>query len=98
MGVSNTSDHIQIKINMPRASKEPPASQKALNQDLKNIDVLCTFKIKIRSQKLEYGCTKDQWPYPNQYQNAKPQSGISSALQGPNQDLKDMDVLCTFKI
>ena len=39
------------------------------------MDVLFTFEIEIDSQNLAYGCTKDQWPYPNQYQDAKPQSG-----------------------
>merc|ERR1712081_15326 len=152
MCVPKTSDHIQINIRMPNPSQEPPASSKAPNEDLKDMDLLCTFKIKIESQNLAYGCTKYQRPYPNQYQDAKPQSGTSSNLQSPksglkchgcylhlqnqdrepkfgicvyqrpvdhiqinirmpnhsqeppasskapNEDLKDMDVLCTFKI
>ena len=52
MGVSKTSDHIQIKIKMPNPSQEPPASSKAQNEDLKDMDVLCTFKIKIESHGL----------------------------------------------
>ena len=60
MGVPKTSDHIQINIRMPNPSQEPPASSKAPDQDLKDMDVLCTFKIKIESQNSEYGCTKDQ--------------------------------------
>ena len=95
---SKTQDHIQIKIVMPNPSQEPPASSKAPNEDLKDIDVLCTFKIKIESQNLEYGCTKYQWPYTNQDQCSKPQSGTSSILQSLKSRLKDMDVLCTFKI
>ena len=63
--------------------KEPPASSKAPNEDLKDIDVLCIFKIKIESQNLDHGCIKDQWPYPNHNQDAKPQSGASSILQNP---------------
>ena len=51
-----TSDHIQIKIKMPDTSQEPPASFKAPNEDLKDIDVLCTFKVKIKRQNFE----KDQ--------------------------------------
>ena len=47
MGVPKTSDHIQIKIKMLNLSEEPPVSSKAPDQDLKDIDVLCTFKIKI---------------------------------------------------
>ena len=88
MCVPKTRDHIQINIRMPNPSQEPPASSKAPNQDLKDMDVLCTFKIKIESQNLEYWCTKDQWPYLNQYQDAKPQSGTSSILQSPKSGLK----------
>ena len=53
MGEPKTSDHIPIKIQMSNPSQEPPASSKASNQDLKDLDVLCTFKIKIESQNLE---------------------------------------------
>ena len=60
MGVSKTSDHIQIKVKISNPSQELPAPIKAPNQDLKDIDVLCTFKIKIESTNLEYGCIKDQ--------------------------------------
>ena len=60
MGVPKTSDQIQIKMNMPNPSQEPPASSKAPSQDLKDMDVLCTFKIKKDSQNLDNGCTKDQ--------------------------------------
>ena len=151
MGVSKTSNHIKITIKMPNPSQEPPASSKAPNEDLKDMDVLCTFKIKIESQNSDDGYMKNQWQYPNQDQEAKPQSGTSSILQSPksahkghgcslnlqnqdrepnlalwferpvtiyrskikmkypsqeapvyfkapNTDLKDMDVLCTFKI
>ena len=49
MGVSKTNDKIQIKIKMPNPSQEPPASSKAPNEDLKDIDVLCAFKMKIDS-------------------------------------------------
>ena len=59
MGVSKTSDHIQIIIRMQNPSQEPPVPSKAPYQDLKDMDVLCTFKIKIESQNLEYMCTND---------------------------------------
>ena len=49
MGLSKTSDHIQIMINMPNPIMGPPASSKAPNEDLKDMDVLCTFKIKKES-------------------------------------------------
>ena len=55
-----TSDHIQIKMEMPNPSQEPPAPTKAPNEDLKEIDVLYIFQIMIKIQNLECGCTKDQ--------------------------------------
>ena len=57
------SDHIQINIMMQNLSQEPPLSSKAQNQDLKDMDVLCTFKIKKENQNLDHGIIKDQWPY-----------------------------------
>ena len=60
MVVSKTSDHVQIKIKMPNPSQEPLASSKAPNEDLKDLDVHCTFQIKIESQNLEYKCIKDK--------------------------------------
>ena len=60
MGLSQTSDHIQINIRMPNPSQEPPASCKAQNEDLKDMDVLCNFKIKAGRQNSEQGCIKDQ--------------------------------------
>jgi len=59
MDVSMPYDHIQIKIKMPNPSQEPPVSYKSPNVVSKDIDVLCTFKIKIESQNLEHGCIKD---------------------------------------
>ena len=88
MDESKTSDHIQINIKMLNPSQKPPAPTKAPNQDLKDMDVLCTFKIMIESPNLDHRCTKDQSPYPNQYQDAKLQSGTSSVLQSPKSRLK----------
>ena len=100
MDISKTRDHIQIMIKVPNSSKEPPASSKAPNQDFKDISVLCTFKIKIESQKSEHGFTKDQWPYYKQYQDTKPQSETSSILQYPKLNLigHGCSVHGTFKI
>ena len=69
-GVLNTSDNIKIKIKIPNPSRGPPTSSKALNGDLKDIDVLCTLRIKIESQNLYHECIKEHWPYPNQDQDA----------------------------
>ena len=60
MVVSKTSEHIKIKIKMPNPSQEPPVSSKAPNEALKDMDVLCNFKIKVESQNLDLGCIKDQ--------------------------------------
>ena len=60
MAISKTSDHIKIKIKMPNLSQEPPASSKAQNQDLEDMDVLCTLKMKIKSQKSGHRYIKDQ--------------------------------------
>ena len=49
MGVSNASDHIKIKIKMQNPNQEPSAPIKAPSQDLKDMDVLYTFRIKIES-------------------------------------------------
>ena len=91
MGVSKTSQHIQIKIRMLKFIQKPPASSQAPNKDLKDIYILCTCKIKTGNQNLEHECIKDHWLYPNQDQDVKLQSGTSSLLQ-------NMDVLSNFKI
>ena len=84
MGELKTSDHIQINIEIPNPSQEAPASSKAPNQDLKDMNVLWTFNTKIEGQNSEYECIKDLWPYPNQDQDAKPKSGTFSILKSPN--------------
>ena len=88
MGVSLTCDHIKIKIKMANPSQEPPASSKAPNEDLKDIDFLCTFKIKIESKNSDHGCITNQWPYSNPDQDTKPQFGTSSVFQSPKWRLK----------
>ena len=60
MGKAKTSDYIKIIIKMPNPSQHPPASSKVPNDDLKDINVPCTLKIKIESQNLDHGCIKDQ--------------------------------------
>ena len=87
MGISKTSDHIQMMIKIPNPSQEPPASS-IPNQGLKDMDFLCTFKIKSEGQDLDHGCIKDEWQYPDQDQEAKPHSGTLSVLQSPKRGLK----------
>ena len=60
MGVAKTSDHIQININVPDPSQETPGFYKVPNQDLKDMDVLCTFKIMIKGHNLDHGFIRDQ--------------------------------------
>ena len=45
---------------MPNPSQEPPVSSKAPNEDLKDMDVLCTFKIKIESKNWDHEYIKYQ--------------------------------------
>merc|ERR1711954_385855 len=83
VGIAKTRNHIQIKIKRMNPNLEPPASSKALKEDLKDMDVLCTFKIRIESQNLDHGFINDLRPYPSQYQDTKPHSGTSTILQSP---------------
>ena len=58
MGMSKTRDCIKIKIKRPSSSQEPPASSKATNEDLRDMDVLCTFKIMMESHRYIMGISK----------------------------------------
>ena len=80
MDIPKTSDHIQIMIKMPNSSQEPPASFKAQNEDLKDMDVLCTFKIQIESPNLDHGCIK--------YQRLVTINKSRSRCQSPVRDLQ----------
>ena len=82
------STFIQIKIKMPNPNQELPVSSKPQNEDLKDMDVLCTFKFKIESQNMKHGSIKCQWQHSNQDQDAKIQSGTSSVLQSPKSRLE----------
>merc|ERR1711954_368674 len=98
MGLPKTSDHIHINIRMPNPSEEPPASSKDLNQALKDMDVICTFKIKIESQNLAYGVLKTSDHMQINISMPNPSQEPPATSKAPNQDFKDMDVLCTFRI
>ena len=60
IGVSKTSDHIQIIVEMMNPTQEPPKTTQAQIQNFKDIDVLSTFKIMIESQNMAHWCIKDQ--------------------------------------
>ena len=88
MGASKTTDHIhiQIKIKKQNLSQEPLAPIKAPKQDIKDWDVLGTFKVNRDRQTSKHGCLKDHWPYPSQDQGAKLDSGTFSLLQSCNKE------------
>ena len=60
MGVTKTNGHFPIRLKMTNPLQEPPASSKAPSEDSKDIDVLCTIKIKIESPNMEQVVYKDQ--------------------------------------
>ena len=60
MVVSKTSAHIKINIIISNPSQETPGFYKVPNQDLKDMDVLCTFKIMIKGHNLDHGFIRDQ--------------------------------------
>ena len=97
MGESKTSDLIQNKIKMPNSGQEPPASSKAHSQDLKDMDCLCTLKIKIESQNWDHRFIKYQSPYAYQHQDNEPKSRTSSILQSPKSGLKGHGCSYIFK-
>ena len=98
MGISKTIDYIKIKIQMTTPKQEPPAASKAPKEDLKDMDVLCTFKIKIEIKKSAHWFIKYQWPYPNKIKMPNPSQEHLASSKAQYEDLKDMDVLCTLKI
>ena len=98
MGISKTSDNIQIKMKLPNPSQEPPASSESPNHDLGDIGVLCTFKMKIYGQNQNMGVSKTSANIQIKIQMPNPNQEPPESSKGPNQDLKELDVLCTFKI
>ena len=93
MGVSKTSDHIQIKNKMPNPSQEPPAPSKAPNEDLKVMDVLCTFKINMRAKTQIIGVPKTNDHIWIKIKMQYPIEEPSVSSKAPIEDLKDMDVV-----
>ena len=97
MGESKTSDHIQIKIKMPNPSQEPPASSKAPNEDIRDMDVLCTFKVMMESHRYIMGISKTSDDVQIKIKMTNPGQKLPASSKSPNEDIKDMDVLCPFK-
>ena len=98
MWLSKTSDHIQIKIKMPNPCQEPPASSKIPNQDLKDMDALCTFKIEVESQHQSMGVSKTSENIQIKIKIPNPSHEPPASFKAPKEDLKNMDVLSIFKI
>ena len=93
MDLTETSDHIQIKIKIPNPRKKPPSSAKAPNQDIKEMLVLYIFKIKVESQNLKQGLPKTTTIYKSISRCQTPIRNLQGPLktEAPNQDLKDID-------
>ena len=83
---------------MPDPNQEPIASSKAPNKDLKDMDVLCTFKIKIESQNSDLGISKTSDHIQIKIMIPNPSQEPPMPSKALNQNLKDMDVLCTSKM
>ena len=58
IGVSKTSDPIQIKFKITNPYQEPPASFKDKNQNLKDMDVVCILKSRWRAKIWNLGISK----------------------------------------
>ena len=78
---------------MPTPSQEPPVSSKAPNQDLEDMDVLCTFKIKIETKIWITDVSKPSDHITKKIQMPNPSQEPPESSKAPNKD-----VLCTFKI
>ena len=64
IGVSKTIDHIQIKIKIPNPSKEPPASSKASNQDLRTYMFFAPSKSRYKATIWSMGVLKTSYHIP----------------------------------
>ena len=79
-------------------SQEPPASFKAPNEDLKDMDVLCIFKIKrerVKIWNMHVSKFSDHIQTKIKIPNLSQEPPASSKVT--NHELRDMDVLCIFK-
>ena len=83
---------------MPNPSQEPKASSKAPNKDLKDMYVLCTLKIKIKSQNSDHGISKASDHIQIKIKMPNPRKEPPASSKAPNKDFNDMDALCIFKI
>ena len=96
-GAPKITDHIQIKIKMPNSYWKPLASLKALNEDLKDMDVLCTLKSQ-RAKILIMSVLKTTDHIQIKIKMPNPSQEPRASFKAPIEDLKDMYVLCACKI
>ena len=78
-----SSDHINIKIKMPNPSQEPPASSKAPNRDLKDMDVLRTFKINLDCLNLDQRHIKKSDNIPKKIKISNIRQEIPESIKSP---------------
>ena len=78
--------------------QDSPVSPKAPNQDLTDMDVFCTLKIKIESKIWIMGVSKTIEHVQINIKMSNTSQETSASSEATNEDLKDMDVLCTFVI
>ena len=98
IGKSKTSDHIQIKIKMLNPSQEPPVSSKAPNKVLRRWMFFAPSNSRQRAKNWIIGVSKTSDHIQIKIRMQNPTQGPPVFSNAPNQDLKDIDVLCTFKI
>ena len=84
MGVSKTSDHVQIKIKMPNPSQEPFSILQSPQKDLKDMAVLCTFNIKAKIWNMTVSKTIDHIQIKINIPNTSQEHPAS--FTSPNQD------------
>ena len=82
---------------MPNPSQEPLASSSAQHQDLKDIEDLFTFNINIESQNSKVDILKTSDHIQIKVKMPNPSQEPLASSKSPNEDLKDMGVLCIFK-
>ena len=83
---------------MPNTSQEPPASSNVIDKDLKDMDVLCSLKIKIESQKLKHDVSKTSEDIQIKIKIPNYCQETPAFSKAQNHALKDMNILFTFKI
>ena len=83
----------QIKDAEPQS--ETYSFLQSLYKNLKDMEVLYTFKINLNSQNSDHGCIKEQWPYSNQDPNIKPESGSLDFIKNEAHKLKSNFIYLT---